>query len=117
MLRPARSAVCRRGDDFCKPRVQVYGCWERHGLPLLLQTYSEPKNLGGPQALTELSADAKELLAEHRPVNRIASTNVLQLRFREWCVDGGGRRASLRGPVFGLQEECLVRVDACGTGK
>jgi hypothetical protein len=27
----------------------------------------------------------------------------LRLRFREWFVDGGGRRASLRVPLFGLQ--------------
>ena len=32
-LRPARRAVCGRGDDFCNPRVQVYGCWERHCRP------------------------------------------------------------------------------------
>jgi hypothetical protein len=36
MLVPARSAVCRRGDDFYNPHVQVSGCRERHRLPRLL---------------------------------------------------------------------------------
>jgi hypothetical protein len=27
----------------------------------------------------------------------------LQLQFREWCADGGGRDASLRVPMSGLQ--------------
>jgi len=26
-----------------------------------------------------------------------------QLQFREWCAEGGGRDASLRVPMFGLQ--------------
>jgi hypothetical protein len=45
-----------------------------------------------------IEADTKELRAEHRPVKQR-----LQLRFRERCADGGGRCASLRVLMFGLQ--------------
>jgi putative FmdB family regulatory protein len=77
MLRPAHRAVCRRGDDFCNPRVQVYGCWERHGLPPFIVDPTPNLQIpGGPQAFRALSTYMKELCAEHRPVNRIASTNV-----------------------------------------
>src|SRR6266404_7840262 len=75
MLRPTHRAVCRRGDDFCNPRVQVYGCWERHELPPFIvdlrRTYKSRR-----QALRALSTETNELRAEHRPVKRIASTSI-----------------------------------------
>jgi hypothetical protein len=50
VLGPARRAVCRRGDDFCNPVVQVYGYRERHGLPLfivdLLRIYKSRRAAG-----------------------------------------------------------------------
>src|SRR5258708_40268940 len=55
MLPPARRAVCHRGDDFCNPRVQVYGCWERHGLPPFIvdlrRTYKSGRAAGIPSGI------------------------------------------------------------------
>jgi hypothetical protein len=103
MLRPAHRAVCRRGDDFCNPRVQVYGCWERHSLPPFIvdlrRTYISRRAAGIPCAI-----DGYEGVVRGAQAGQQNSFDQrLQLQFREWCADGGGRRASLRVPMFGLQ--------------
>src|SRR5258705_13587910 len=116
MLRPTHRAVCHRGDDFCNPRVQVYGCWERHELPPF---YCRPtSNLQIPAAGTPCAIDGYERVARGAQAGQKNSFDQhLQLRFREWCAEGGGRRASLRVPMFGLQLEILIAFDFCGTLK
>jgi hypothetical protein len=75
MLGPAHRAVCRRGDDFCNPRVQVYGCWESHGLSPFIVDLLRIYESGEPWEFSAASTDTKELRKEHRPVHKPASTN------------------------------------------
>jgi hypothetical protein len=115
MLRPAHWAVCCRGNDIRNLVVQVYGCWERHGVPSFivnpLRTYKSPRAAGIRCAIIGYEGDVRE--GQTCQQNRFDER--LRLRFREWCVDGGGRRASLRVPMFGLQQEILNSYDSRGT--
>jgi|ERR1700757_1962127 putative FmdB family regulatory protein len=91
MLCPAHRAVCRRGDDFCNPRMQVYGCRERHGLPPLIvdliRTYKSQR-----LACSLCAFDGHEGVACGAQTGQQNSFDkFLRLRFREQCADG--RRA------------------------
>ena len=100
---------------MANPRVQVYGCWERHGLPPFIvdlrRTYKSRRTAGIPCAI-----DGYERVARGAQAGQQNSFEQrLQLQFREWCADGGGRDASLPAPMSGLQQEILDRFDSCGT--
>jgi hypothetical protein len=73
MLGPARSAVCRRGDDFYNPHVQVSGGRERHLLPQFIVNLL--RNLQSPPAHGDLCATAQKKRGYHATI-RIPMSSV-----------------------------------------
>ena len=78
-----------RGNDVRNLVVQVYGCWEWHGVPPfivdLLRTYKSPQAAGIRCTIAGYEGDVRE--AQTGRQNGFDER--LRLRFREWCVDRG----------------------------
>jgi hypothetical protein len=78
-----------RGNDVRNLVVQVYGCWEWHGVPPfivdLLRTYKSPQAAGTRCTIAGYEGDVRE--AQTGRQNGFDER--LRLRFREWCVDRG----------------------------
>jgi hypothetical protein len=93
VLGPARRAVCRRGDDFCNPVVQVYGYRERHGLPLfivdLLRIYKSRRAAGirciidGYEGVARSTGRSTEQL---RPTFAVVIPRMVRGRRRVLCL-------------------------------